>query len=981
MSFFGQRFGGLWPPPGIRNWSNNVSDQSSELHRRASELFLAAADLPAAGRERFLNEACRGDAALRAEVDALLRHDGDEDEFLATPAIPGGFTAKVAADAMSPRGETVKQIGQFRILGVLGEGGMGTVYRAEQDHPRRIVALKVLRADRISAAMLQRFEHEAKALGRLHHHGIAQIYEAGTFETESGVHPYFAMELVDGLPLSDFIAARDPDVASRVGILIRICEAVDHAHRRGVVHRDLKPANIIVTEGEASSSGSSSGFTGSGGAQPTILDFGIARITDSDRQATTIHTDVGQLLGTLAYMSPEQVAAEPDTIDARSDVYAIGVIAYEMLAGRPPLEIRDKALHEAVRIIRDEDPKPLSSVNRMFRGDLETILAKAMEKERSRRYESAAAFADDLQRYLRDEPVSARRPSTLYQIAKFTRRHRALVVGSGIVFMALVAGIIGTGIGFARAVESGKLAEERAEQSQLAGEAERTQRELAERRERDLQRVGDFQAMLLYELNPQEMGAEIVQDLRDQMEASLAPDPDTGFEAEDLQQFTRMLDRVNPANLGRHVIDRTMLERAAAAIKREFAEDPAIEASLRQTLAGAYFQLGMFDRGEPHLRRAHEIWHDLHGPGDHRTLHALRFISVILRQTGRMREAEEVAREVVTIAEASLHADDPEWFEALNQLALTLDELNRVEEAETYYRRAMDGRIRVLGERHPETLSSLHNFAGVLGALGRTAEAEESFRRALEGRREVLGPDDPATLTTLSQYAVFLSKERRFKEAEPVARSAYEARRRVLGDAHPQTVSALNALGHVLLGMDRLEDAEPVLRRSHAGRADALGAAHPETLNSLHNLISLLRRMERFDEVRSLLPDAVEVVHEVFPASHPARWRFLQQLALMHAALKEMDEATHAWQRTLAAAHEAHGPDHPASLRVEFKLAAHLHETEHHAAALPHAERAASGLLLHMGADHAETKDAEELVQSIRSALGPEDVTAGDRAG
>jgi len=314
-------------------------------------------------------------------------------------------------------------IGRYRILRLIGEGGMGAVYEAEQSQPRRTVALKIIKSGMATPELLRRFEQESQALGRLQHPGIAQIYEAGTVDTGFGPQPYFAMELIRGISPREYAESHHLNTSQRLEIMVKICNAVHHAHQRGLIHRDLKPANILIDQ------------TG----QPKILDFGVARVTDSDARST-VQTDLGQLVGTLAYMSPEQVLADPLDIDTRSDVYSLGVILYEFLAGRLPYTI-SKKLHETIQTIREEDPIKLSVVDRGYRGDIETIAAKALEKDRTRRYASAAEMAADIQRYLKDEPIVARPPSTSYQLQKFTRRHQALVAGIAAVFFVLVAGV------------------------------------------------------------------------------------------------------------------------------------------------------------------------------------------------------------------------------------------------------------------------------------------------------------------------------------------------------------------------------------------------------------------------------------------------------------------------------------------------------------------------------------------------------------
>jgi len=321
------------------------------------------------------------------------------------------------------RGAIPERIGRYRILRLIGEGGMGAVYEAEQEQPRRIVALKVIKSSWASPGMLRRFEQESRALARLQHPGIAQVYEAGTADSASGPQPFFAMEFIaQGQPLTQYSETRHLNTRQRLELLAEVCDAVHHAHQRGIIHRDLKPGNILVDEhGHAK-----------------ILDFGVAHVTDSDTQATR-QTDIGQLVGTLAYMSPEQALADPLELDIRSDVYALGVILYELLAGKLPYQLSHK-LHEAVVTIREQDPSALSMVSRVYRGDIETIAAKALEKDKTRRYASAADLAADIRRHLKDEPIVARPASTVYQFEKFVRRHKALVAGLAAVFLVLAIG-------------------------------------------------------------------------------------------------------------------------------------------------------------------------------------------------------------------------------------------------------------------------------------------------------------------------------------------------------------------------------------------------------------------------------------------------------------------------------------------------------------------------------------------------------------
>ncbi len=422
----------------------------SNRHRKIKDVFLAASALEPLQQREFLDRACAGDPDLRAEVESLI----ESDRAASTPldALPAAAEILRSELAGSPDGEPPKPlpetIGGYRIIKKLGEGGMGVVYEAEQANPRRTVALKVIQAGAVSRSALRRFEREAEVLGQLQHPGIAQIYEAGASDT---VQPFFAMELVQGEPLLEHADKNRLGTRGRLELLARVSDAVDHAHQKGIIHRDLKPGNILVDAM----------------GQPKVLDFGIARLTESDLQTATLQTATGQIVGTVPYMSPEQASGDPAALDRRTDVYSLGVIFYELLTGRLPLHLEGKPLPEALRIIREDEPSRIGFFGRDFRGDIETIAAKALEKEKGRRYATAAELAADIRRHLADQPIAARPTSALYQIRKFARRNRALVSGLVIAFAALIAGTAVSVWQAGVAIEQGRNADRRAQQAVL----------------------------------------------------------------------------------------------------------------------------------------------------------------------------------------------------------------------------------------------------------------------------------------------------------------------------------------------------------------------------------------------------------------------------------------------------------------------------------------------------------------------------------
>ncbi len=397
---------------------------SPERWRLVENVFHEALQIAPAERAGFLFQKCGVDSELIDEVSHLLVHHDDSDPFINPP------DAALAANLpRSPGVEDIPEtIGSFEIIRVIASGGMGQVYEAVQQHPRRTVALKVMRFGHASNAALRRFNHESHVLGRLRHPGIAQIYDAGTYRDGSKLLPYFAMEYIQNArTVVEYATDLKLNVRQRLELMAKVCDAVHHGHQHGIIHRDLKPANVLV---DAS-------------GQPKVIDFGVARATDSDMAVTTIQTNVGQLIGTLVYMSPEQCAADPYGIDTRSDVYSLGVVMYEMLCGRLPYDVRNKAIADAARTIQESPPRRPTCVEQAFRGDVETIILTALEKDRDRRYQSAADLAADIRRYLYNQPVQAKPPGMMHALRLFARRNRAAVIGGAFAVMALV---VATGV-------------------------------------------------------------------------------------------------------------------------------------------------------------------------------------------------------------------------------------------------------------------------------------------------------------------------------------------------------------------------------------------------------------------------------------------------------------------------------------------------------------------------------------------------------
>jgi tetratricopeptide (TPR) repeat protein len=715
-------------------------------------------------RAAVLHAICAGDDELKRDVLRMLDDAGDTGEELERPAWELLGMAVSRSSVLAPPVHSAwvpDAIGRYRIRRVIGEGGMGVVYEAQQDEPRRVVALKVIRPGVASTDVLRRFRQESQALGRLQHSGIAQIYEAGSADTAYGPQPYFAMELVAGEPLTAYASRRGLSIRQRLELMIRICEAVNHAHQRGLIHRDLKPGNILVTED----------------GQPKILDFGVARLTDSDVQRTQ-HTDVGELVGTLAYMSPEQVLADPLELDIRSDVYALGVILYELLTGRLPYELGPR-IHAAVQTIQQQDAMPLGAISRSFRGDLETIAAKALEKDKERRYGSASALAADLRRHLTDEPIVARPASATYQLQKFARRHRAFVAGVAAVFIVLVAGIVATTREAVRA--------RTAEQAALAAE-------------QAAQAVSDF---LQNDLLAQ-AGAYA------QADRAATPDPDLTV--------------------------RTALDRAAQRIGDQFERDPLLEASIRQTIGATYAQLGVYAEAERHLQQAHAARTRLLGAEHADTLATLGRLADVFASQGRFAQAQTLYSDLERTYRRLRGEDDLETLGTMNDLAVVLYEQDKHAEAEQLMLQVLGGRQRALGEDHPDTAEAMTTLAVVYQTQGKLEQAEPLATRTLDIRRRVQGADHPATLEAMHNLGTLYARARQYEKAEQLLLEALAAKRRVLGDEHRETLVTMNNLATTYRWQGDFGRAEAMLDAVVDVQRKVLGNEHPDTLGSVRNL-------------------------------------------------------------------------------------------------------------------------------------------------
>jgi len=736
-------------------------------------IFLYALDKPTpAERAAYLDQACGNDKELRKRVDALLVEHEHAGSFLESSPI---MTENHPGSPEGP-GSTV---GPYKLLQRIGEGGFGIVYMAEQEHPvRRRIALKIVKPGMDSAQVIARFEAERQALAMMDHQNIARVFDAGT--TALG-HPYFVMELVHGIPITRYCDENHLSMSERLELFIPICQAIQHAHQKGIIHRDIKPANLLITLYD-------------GKPVAKVIDFGVAKATEQRLTDRTMFTHYGTVVGTLEYMAPEQAEMSALGVDTRSDIYSLGVVLYELLTGTTPLErnrFREAGFAEAVKMIKEEEPqRPSTRISssgrlpalaaarktepgklaRVVRGELDWIVMKCLEKDRARRYETANGLARDIQRHLDDEPVEACPPSAAYKLRKFARKHRAAF------FISL---------GFATLLLLGALAATWQAVRATRAEAEaRREREATAKALARAQAVSDF----------------LTKDLL----GKAAP------------EFSPHQSKVTVEEL---------LLRAAEKIDREgtLADQPEVEATLRHVIGYTLFKVGASREAGPHLRRAVRIRRDKLGPDDADTLAAQEDLAYFLASTGQIDEANELARQTWEARVRVLGENHRDTLESLDTYAGILTELGKFEVANKYRDQCLEGRRR-FGEKDLGYLQSLSNRGSDYNAQGRHAEAEPIIRECLRLTIEARGPKDPELLALRNNLGVALTHLGRFEESVQIARDALILGRQLTGPRSIQTLTLQHNLVRSLYGAGKLDEAEKLCRETIVARREALGA-------------------------------------------------------------------------------------------------------------------------------------------------------------
>jgi serine/threonine protein kinase/Tfp pilus assembly protein PilF len=761
----------------------------------------------------------------------------DDSQTTGPPASdPLNETSLAATRAIEEREAAGTSIGRYHLLQKIGEGGMGEVWLAEQKQPvRRRVALKVIKAGMDTREVVARFESERQALALMDHPAIAKVYDAGSTPLR---RPYFVMEYVAGLPVTEYCDTHKLTTRERLELFIHVCEGVQHAHQKAIIHRDLKPSNILVAEVD-------------GRPAPKIIDFGIAKALSQRLTEDTMFTRVGAIIGTPEYMSPEQANSAGEDIDTRTDVYSLGVILYELLVGAPPLDLKKAAQQELLRKLQEDDaPKPstklrtlgdrstvsarnrrtdLAVLTKQLRGDLDSIALKTLEKDRSRRYGSPSELSADILRYLKDEPVLATPASAAYRLRKFAHRNRTLLATLS-AFAVLL--LLGTAMSLWQAVRARK-----------AENAAMVQRDRADREMAAAKAVSEFlQDDLLSQASTDSQGG-----------ADVKPDPDVKV--------------------------RTLVDRAAAKVGQKFAGKAGVESSIRATLGNTYRGLGLFDEADRQMRNAYNLSRRNHGAEAPETLQILADLQAIEADEGKFAEA---ARHAETVFEARRHifgADDPRTIVALQSLAVCYLYLGQYARAEPLLINALQIQSRSPGYDNLDTLNTSDSLATVYIDQGRYDEAEKLLRRGLESYRRVFGPEHPYTQREMFGLVRCSFGKGDYAEAEQLASAVFESDRRLRGQEHQDTLSSARMLARIYLAEGKLTQAESLIKDTLQTLVRTLGSSHPDAAYTTGILAQISELNGDYSKAEPLWRSALATSRRSLGEKHPDTVDLMQSLA------------------------------------------------------------------------------------------------------
>jgi tetratricopeptide (TPR) repeat protein len=777
-------------------------------------------------------------------------------------------------------------IGRYKLREKIGEGGCGVVYMAEQKEPvRRMVALKVIKLGMDTESVIARFEAERQALALMDHPNIAKVLDAGA--SDNG-RPFFVMELVRGVKITDYCDQNQLLTRERLELFILVCQAIQHAHQKGVIHRDIKPSNILITVND-------------GVPVPKVIDFGIAKATQGRLTDRTLFTAFQQFIGTPAYMSPEQAVMTSLDVDTRSDIYSLGVLLYELLTGHTPFdtqELMEAGLDEMRRTIREKEPdRPSTRLSRMpdadlttvanrrqtnapklihaLRGDLDWIVMKALEKDRSRRYETANGLARDVERYMENQPVVARPPSKLYLFQKLMHRNKLAFAAAGAVALALFLGVVVSAWQASRAIRAER------EQSQLRKEAEAESKEAR----REAKRAEAAETLAKERLT----------------------------ESEAISKFlTGLFQSPDPTRDGRTIKVIDILGAAVKKLDTELANQPARRASLQATLGITYRALGLYREAIPLQEKARDYYLDTFGPEHAETLLAMNNLGNSYFASGRREEALKLREQVLELRRKVSGPENPETIKAMNNVGVSYYEAGRRDEALKLREEVVALRRKVLGPEHTDTLTAMQNLANSYGAADRQDEALKLREEVLAIRRRVSGPEHLYTLMSMGNLAVSYEQVGRPNEALKLREEALAIMRKVSGPEHPDTLMAMHNLALSYSDVGRRDEALKLREEVLALQRKVSGPEHQDTLEAMEYLAVSYDEAGRQDEALALREQVLALSKKVSGAEHPGTLKAMQRLANSYCEAGRSKEAI----SLLASACELDPKDTDASLTL-----------------------------------------------------------------
>jgi serine/threonine protein kinase len=851
---------------------------SLDFQRLEQVLAEAVARADPAERAAYLAEACGEDRELRAEVERLLAANEQAGDFLETPVKPA---SEPLPGERSERTEVLPEsdialeqagamIGRYKLLEEIGEGGFGVVYMAEQTEPvHRRVALKVVKAGMDTREVVARFEAERQALALMDHPNIARVFDGGV--TQAG-RPYFVMELVPGIPITGFCDQRNLPTRERLRLFIQVCHAVQHAHQKGIIHRDLKPSNILVTliDGEP---------------VPKVIDFGVAKALGQKLTDKTLFTGFLKMVGTPAYMSPEQADLSGVDIDTRSDIYALGVLLYELLTGVTPFDaetLRNAALDEIRRLIREtEPPRPSTrlqtlgeklttvaqrrqtepaALNRLVRGDLDWIVMKALEKERSRRYETANGLAMDVQCFLDDQPVAARPPSRLYRLQKTVRHHRVAFVAVGAVLSALLLGL---------ALSTWLFIRERRAYENAA--AQRSRAEMEARKSATI----------------------------------------TAF-------LQKTLASPDPSNPGFNMRVADVLSLASSALEKDFPNQPEIQGDLRTTLGRTYQQLQMFKPADAELRRAVAFCRQSLGEAHPVTLSAMEALGNFLLDRNRLAEAEGLHRRVYR-QRLGLGADHPDTLRAELCLADTLAAEDRLSEAEPLALHSLPIRAEYLLQYVPPSASAFHYRCAVFASPRVAAAARQRYSRELALTPQAK-PELPRTIIARYLLAKVLCQEGRNSQALDLLAKVRQSAEVTFGIQHLYVLYMTEDIGHILIARGDTAAAAADWGKLYEARQTALGHEHPATLLAGSYYAWSLAQAGRLQEAIQVREQDLRACERVMGPANPMAIFHVMALGTYYDLAGQPERGEAFARRALGLAQQEFGEDDNVTARCRERL-------------------------------------------------------------